>query len=134
MAALRESPGAFRARLSDWQGGGDVESRWRERLRSVAVNYLVDVDGRPAGMVSGAVLDEATVELLSLWVAPAARGHGMGDRLVRLIVTWARPPAERVVLHVREPNESAVALYRRHGFAPTGTDLDKAASGSTSSI
>ena len=127
LAALRESPHAFRARLADWQGAGDVEPRWRDRLRSVTVNYLVDLDGRPAGMVSGDVLDPATVELLALWVAPAARGCGVGDRLVELIVTWARsrPPTERVVLHVHEPNEPAVALYRRHGFRPTGTGPDE---------
>ena len=32
LAALAEAPGAFGSRLADWQGDGDREQRWRDRL------------------------------------------------------------------------------------------------------
>ena len=77
MEALREAPSAFGSTLADWQGAGDREERWRERLMTVSFNVAALKDGRPVGMVSG-VQGELDVELISLWVAPYARGRGWG--------------------------------------------------------
>ena len=70
---------------------------------------------RLAGVEPGAV------ELISLWVAPSARGHGVADALIEDIAVWAaglRSPA--IWLSVREDNARAIALYRRRGFEATG--------------
>lgn len=57
------------------------------------------------------------VELISLWVAPFARGRGVGERLVEMVVEWARgQQAPRVVLSVRDHNAPAIRLYCRQGF------------------
>jgi len=53
LAALRNAPEAFGAKLADWQGDGDTEQRWRARLRGGTHDLLARVDGEPAGMVSG---------------------------------------------------------------------------------
>jgi ribosomal protein S18 acetylase RimI-like enzyme len=120
--ALREAPDAFSSTLAQWQGEGDTEARWRARLSAVALNIVADLDGESAGMVSATAMDrDAAVELISMWVAPFARGRGIGDSLVAAVIQWARQrPARSVSLAVVESNEHAVALYRRHGFTDAG--------------
>ena len=53
LQALEETPSAFRSRLADWQGAGDAERRWRSRLLAVPLNIVAELNGNPAGMVSG---------------------------------------------------------------------------------
>lgn len=114
--ALRDAPGAFKTKLAEWQGDGDIEPRWRDRLSAVPFNVIADLDRNPAGMVS-AVPDGDDVELISMWVAPFARGRGVGDALIDAVLGWeVIEPARRVVLCVMEGNHHAAALYRRHGF------------------
>jgi GNAT superfamily N-acetyltransferase len=61
--------------------------------------------------------EPATVELVSMWVAPGSRGHGLGARLVELVIEWAREGgAQRVALWVVRGNRPAIALYERAGF------------------
>jgi GNAT superfamily N-acetyltransferase len=118
LAALAESPHAFTTRLSDWQGDGDTEQRWRGRLASVPFNAVAQLGGRAVGMVS-ATRDPASgsVELLSLWVVPDARGSGVGDALVNAVVDWARGHAAPTLhLRVIEGNDPAERLYLRHGL------------------
>ena len=128
LAALRDAPQAFGSKLADWQGEGDSERRWRGRLDGVLLNLLADLDGSPAGMVSGMLPDhDGTVELISMWVAPVARGRGVGDALVGAVVRWAKERrASRIALRVAESNHYAMALYRRHGFVDKGPVEDSA--------
>lgn len=126
LAALAEAPQAFGSRLADWQGQGDQEERWRGRLSIPgSYNVVALVDGRPAGMASGIPDDEPGVAaLISMWVSPAARGRGVGDRLVAGVEQWARQAGAGVLkLCVYEGNTNAQALYRRAGFADTGERL-----------
>ncbi|MEU8298463.1 GNAT family N-acetyltransferase [Micromonospora sp. NPDC048909] len=123
LGALAEAPYAFGARLSDWQGNGDREERWRNRLAIPGShNLIAEFDGRPAGMVSGVPTPTAgTLELISMWVHPAARGRGVGDTLVSSVVRWAQKSGgDQLRLAVTHGNEAAVGLYRRHGFVTTG--------------
>ena len=123
LAALGEAAYAFGSRLSDWQGDGDREERWRARLEIPGSCTIVAMlDGQPAGMASGVPDDEDGVpELISMWVSPAARGRGTGDQLMGAVEQWAREEgAEAVKLAVTDGNENAIALYRRSGFRDTG--------------
>lgn len=54
--ALREAPDAFDSSLSDWQGDGDVEERWRARRNDVPFNIGGFVHDRPAGQASGPMI------------------------------------------------------------------------------
>ncbi|WP_370942837.1 GNAT family N-acetyltransferase [Amycolatopsis sp. cg5] len=116
LEALREAPEAFGSKLADWLDA--PEPRWRGRLVDVPFNVLAEYEGKPAGMASGSALDESgTVQLLSMWVAPFARGQGVADALLEAVVEWARGVgAARVGLLVYEANARAAALYRRQGF------------------
>jgi ribosomal protein S18 acetylase RimI-like enzyme len=115
LLALRDASGVFGSKLADWQGDGDTEQRWRARLDGMH-NVLAHLDGEPAGMVSGMPRGSEIV-LISMWVAPFARGRGVGDALVDAVVRWSASPLS---LKVKEDNAPAVALYRRHGFVDAG--------------
>jgi ribosomal protein S18 acetylase RimI-like enzyme len=122
LKALREAPYAFSAKLEEWQGERDTEQRWRNRLTDVPLNVIAELNGNAAGMVSATAPDaDGTVELISMWVAPSARGRGVGDAMVASVLQWAQMQrADSVVLAVFENNERAADLYRRHGFVDRG--------------
>ncbi|MEU4675760.1 GNAT family N-acetyltransferase [Micromonospora sp. NPDC023737] len=123
LAALAEAPYAFGSRLADWQDDGDRAERWRSRLEIPGSHNLVaQLDGRPVGQASGVPTSTAGVaELISMWVHPEVRGHGVADALVDAVARWAREVgADRLRLAVTAGNERATRLYRRHGFMPTG--------------
>ena len=121
LKALEEAPYAFGSTLADWQGEGDTEARWRGRLSDVPLNIVAEWRETGAGMASATAPNPGSVELMSMWVAPFARGHGVGDALVNAIIQWAREQqASTVGLAVFEGNERALALYRRHGFIDVG--------------
>ncbi|WP_147944707.1 GNAT family N-acetyltransferase [Microbispora sp. CSR-4] len=124
LAALAEAPYAFGSTLSEWQGEGDREERWRARLAMPGShNVIATIDDRPVGMAAGIPAETADeAELISFWVSPSVRGKGVGNRLIREIERWA--VCDRAVstlrLAVMPGNDRAIALYERHGFRDTG--------------
>jgi GNAT superfamily N-acetyltransferase len=120
LAALAEASAAFTSRLADWEDAD--EARWRARLAIAgSVNLVALLEGEPAGMASGLPGADGTVQLGTMWVGPAGRGQGVGDRLVQAVAQWARDQGAAVLrLTVAEGNERAAAVYRRNGFAATG--------------
>jgi ribosomal protein S18 acetylase RimI-like enzyme len=121
LAALAQDPAAFGSTLADWSGAGDTEDRWRRRLASSPFSALLELDGAAVGMV-GAFPEGDAVELVSLWVAPAARGAGVGETAIGAVVAFAG--ARDVVLSVRIANAPALRLYRRCGFLDDGPSPD----------
>ncbi len=118
--ALAGAPEAFGSKLADWQGSGDREDRWRARLSIPgAVDFVAFLDGEPVGMASGVPdADPAIVELISMWVSPAARSKQVADRLVEAVELAAvRRGAVLLRLSVVRENAVALQLYQRHGFA-----------------
>lgn len=121
LRALEDAPSAFGSRIEDWHDAD--EARWRQRLSLPgSCNLVARLDGRPVGMVSGVPAEETdAAELVSLWVAPDARGRGVGDALLTAVAQWARERGARELrLDVAVGNTSAIALYVRHGFVDLG--------------
>jgi ribosomal protein S18 acetylase RimI-like enzyme len=120
LRALSDAPYAFSSTLAEWQGDGDVESRWRDRLESVPFNVVAVMAGQFAGQASGTAPNrDGYVELVSMWVAPGMRGRGVGQALVDAVVGWAgKQGPGGVMLSVKRSNSAAIALYERCGFAP----------------
>ena len=119
LAALKEAPYAFQSKLAEWEHM--PEQRWRARLSIPnACQFLAFLDSKAVGMVGGILADEPeaeVVELVSLWVDPAARGHGVGDALIAAVEEWARGiGAARLRLEVVMHNRPARGLYVRNGF------------------
>jgi GNAT superfamily N-acetyltransferase len=121
LQALGESPASFGSTLAEWQGAGDTQPRWRARLVNVPFNVIAFLDGQPIGMASGTKPDaEKRVELISMWVAPIARGKCVGDALVDAVIAWAK--GAPMVVRAYDYNLQALALYRRRGFVDAGSE------------
>ena len=121
LAALAEAPYAFSSTLAGWTGRGDIEARWRSRLADVPYNLVATVGEQAVGMVSCTQPVDGEAELISMWVAPDARGLGVGDTLIRAVGQWAaHQGATTLALSVRSANAHALTLYRRHGFVDAG--------------
>src|SRR6478735_12814702 len=87
LASLSESPAAFGSRFADWDDA--PAERWRSRLTQVPLTLLAQEQTVVVGVVSGQPVGETWVELISMWVAPSARGTGVAARLVAEVVDWA---------------------------------------------
>ena len=80
----------------------------------------VDEEGKLLGYVGMmTVLDEGYISNVA--VDPAYRRQGIADLLLRELLDRAvLRELSFVTLEVREHNEPAISLYRKHGFAPVG--------------
>ncbi|HEY3647701.1 MAG TPA: GNAT family N-acetyltransferase [Streptosporangiaceae bacterium] len=119
--ALRDAPTAFGSTYA--KQAAYVETDWRRRIRRGAT-FFAFASGRdaatPDGLVGGFQEKPETVELVSLWVRPHARGAGVGDALVAAVIDWAGTVnATSVHLWLTEANRHARKLYERCGFRPT---------------
>jgi ribosomal protein S18 acetylase RimI-like enzyme len=121
LAALQDAPQAFASTYereaafteSDWQ-------RWISR-GDTFLAFAPGLGTAPAGIVGGYEGERGTIELISMWISPEARGNGIGRALVEAVVGRAREKGmTRVHLWVAESNRTARLLYERSGFRPTG--------------
>jgi ribosomal protein S18 acetylase RimI-like enzyme len=126
LRALADAPEAFASTHEAEAGRSDREWRdWTARVAGGvdAVAFVVDDGERLQGLVVGHERTEQPerIALVSLWVAPEARAHGLGSELVERVVEWAEDRgADAVTLWVNEANAGAVGLYERAGFTATG--------------
>ena len=119
---LQDAPDAF------WYTYADEavydEADWRERIEGAWLVQARDADGvvGSAGLGSHWEPERArTATLFGLYVAPRARGRGVGEALVRAVLEEARHLGKaEVVLEVGGHNGPAIALYERCGFVRTG--------------
>jgi GNAT superfamily N-acetyltransferase len=117
---LKDAPYAFG---STYEAEVDrSEKRWRSALEDRA-RFVAESDGGVIGTVGAGSSDvTGTAALTALWVAPAARGRGVGEVLVNVVLEWAKDGGyEQVMLWVVEGNSAAESLYRRTGFRRTGS-------------
>lgn len=127
LAALADAPGAF---ASTWaQEAAIPAAEWERQAAARAAGgreatfVAVDGDGEPVGLAGGfrAAAAPGEVHLVSMWVAPVARGRGAGRALVDAVVGWAAATgAAEVALWVVLANAGAERLYRAAGFRPSG--------------
>jgi ribosomal protein S18 acetylase RimI-like enzyme len=64
-------------------------------------------------------VDEQTPEL-TIAIVPSRRGRGLGDGLLTRLVEQARRDGFAALSLSVEPDNPALALYERHGFAKVG--------------
>jgi ribosomal protein S18 acetylase RimI-like enzyme len=123
LRALKDAPNAFATTLREADAwSADV---WRQQAANIValVAFIAKLDGQDAGIVRGTpdTNDPSAAFLISMWVAPTARGKGVGDALIDALVGWGRGTGvTRIFLDVGDDNGPAIALYERHGFVATG--------------
>ncbi|MBL8678338.1 MAG: GNAT family N-acetyltransferase [Myxococcales bacterium] len=77
----------------------------------------------------GEGIPDDSLYLSQIGVEPAARGAGVGSKLLEAVFDRARKHSlSRVALHVAVDNPRAEALYARHGFRAMGVVGDRALS------
>jgi len=120
LRALADAPDAFGSTLADAEGRSPED--WAAQVAQLPT-FVWSEGGADLGMVRAAPRDgdPAAAYLISMWVAPEARGRGVGAALVAEVVAWARGRGlRRVLLDVGAHNAAARRLYERLGFAATG--------------
>jgi GNAT superfamily N-acetyltransferase len=126
LRALADAPLAFGSTLAREEAF--AEEVWQERAARGAtgedlVTYVAEEGQHWIGVATGILRDPdgARLELVGMFVEPAARGRGVGAALVETVCAWARDRGmARLYLWVTSTNQAALALYRRSGFRPTG--------------
>ena len=85
--------------------------------------WIAELDGRRVGCVFCVSADAETAQLRILLVDPAARGHGLGARLTRRCVEFARDAGyRRMRLWTNHPLTAARRIYLAAGFGLVETD------------
>jgi len=145
LAEVDDAPEIARVHIASWQEAyaGIVpaevldnldlarrEEQWREILergpRESKRTWLAEVESQAVGFGSlGPSRDEdadrRTSEIYAVYLLPTAWGRGAARELMRTML--AEPEAaDPITLWVLAENERAQHFYRRHGFAPDGTE------------
>lgn len=125
LRALEDSPDAFAHTKDEEEAYPD--EWWIDIVASTIEHprgalWFAELNGEPVGMLF-ARLDEP-IELLeigAMWIAPQARGAGLGAALLNEAMQWGRSAgAATARLWVATANPAAASLYESHGFEPTG--------------
>jgi GNAT superfamily N-acetyltransferase len=85
--------------------------------------WIAEASGQRVGCVFCVAADEQTAKLRILLVSPAARGHGLGARLVDECLGFARGAGyQRMTLWTNHPLVAARRLYLSRGFTLVGQE------------
>lgn len=126
LAALLDAPSAFGSTFAAEVNRPTDE--WAQRAvagsaGSDRATFFAQLGDEILGLVGGyrETPTSTTVELISMWVAPQARGQGVGALLVDAMIAWAvETNAEALALWVTRGNTPAERLYTTCGFTATG--------------
>jgi GNAT superfamily N-acetyltransferase len=96
----------------------DLRARWSSEIVPRQRIVVAEDDGVIVGF---AAADLDTPELTQIFIAPARKRQGIGQRLF----AWAQAQMpEGFVLHTLVDNAASRAFYERHGLAAGGTHVN----------
>ena len=126
LRALKTDPTSFGSTYE--REAAFADDVWEERVArgahgDDAATLLAFREGQPVGLVA-AFRDEDVsdvFDVVSMWVAPEARGGGVGRRLLEEIEAWiASCGGTEIRLAVTNVSEAARGLYASAGYEPDG--------------
>lgn len=101
------------------------EKVFNDELAQPSRVYLLALDDGEVIGYAGLMVVFEDAHITTMSVAPAARGSGVGQRMMMKLVDAAiAAEAEHLTLEVRMSNDPAQALYRKFGFSPVGVRKD----------
>ncbi|MGW4325801.1 GNAT family N-acetyltransferase [Nocardia sp. NPDC004573] len=122
LRAIEDTPWAYRMTYQEAQA--HTEQYWRDEIRNTHSSTFVAMrDGKPIGQIAARPTKDrpGVCQLCAIWVAPEARGTGVGDQLMQAQLQWLRGNGHAVaVLWTRADNTFMQDLAARHGFGRTG--------------
>ena len=83
LLALHDAPDAFSSTYAEQVRFGEAD--WRQRIArgGTYLAYIPEVNAsEPAGLIGGYQEAPGLAELISMFVRPQARGHGVGEALI----------------------------------------------------
>lgn len=90
---------------------------WAELAGRPRRDYVAEVEGAEVRGYAGLDHGGDVADVMTIAVAPSARGRGLGRRLLDELETRARAGrAASVMLEVRADNAAAIGLYDRAGY------------------
>lgn len=120
--ALRDAPDAFGSTYDE--SSVIADDAWRRRLAHVDPDVDLPLAGLREQWLAGmawASVDHDLTYLYQMWVAPDARGLGMGRMLLDAALDWARArDVPGLVLDVTTGDRPARRLYESAGLRPIG--------------
>ena len=141
LEALKDAPSAFSSTCRHSRRGGQMRSGWSEQVQDRAgrdrATFFAIVDEQVVGLVGGFrhQASSAAVEMVSMWVAPAARRSGVGAALIDAVRAWAvETNAMSIWAGVMLGNDAAQRLYISKGFAERGSIMPLASDASRSEV
>jgi molybdopterin-guanine dinucleotide biosynthesis protein A/GNAT superfamily N-acetyltransferase len=118
-----EHSAAFRSLVTDThrEYGFDFDPKLDADLGDPVAHYAASWvalrDDEVVGSIALRRIARREVELKRMYLRPAYRGRGVGQRLLEMALLWAREHRiERIVLDTTEQMEAARRLYERNGF------------------
>jgi len=96
----------------EWQRA-DLERRFR-----AGTTQIITVSGKRAGAIELAENDHELV-VANIQIVPAHQGHGIGTRVLEMMIARASEQGRDVGLQVLVTNTGARRLYERLGFVVT---------------
>ena len=97
----------------------DIEATYF--ARGGRFDVMMDGRDRIIGTVGLFRIDDPTVELRKMYLVSSQRGQGLGRRLLDHAIAEARKlGCKRIVLETATQLTTAIDMYKRRGFRPTG--------------
>lgn len=128
LRALKEEPEAFGSTWEEENVRPLEQTVARLQADNITAFGGYDDDGRLMGMVrlwqEGGVKTAHKATIIGMYVAPEARGRGLGRLLLEAAIARAReiPGIEQLLLAVVATNAAARALYLSAGFQSYGLE------------
>lgn len=123
-----ETAGSLFREYEKWLGPDLCFQGFEDELRNLPGRYapprgrlyIALVDNQPVGCIAMRELTGDICEMKRLFLRETARGHGIGNTLIKLLIADARAIGyERMRLDTYPPKMGkAVSLYKAHGFRP----------------
>jgi RimJ/RimL family protein N-acetyltransferase len=124
LEGLRQNPEAF---ASTFERESAMPLAWfAERIANLNIFGAI-AEGELVGVAGYWPQERAKVShkagLFGMYVRPGARGAGVGQRLIEVMVAHAIERVEQLQLSVASENEAAIRLYQKMGFSEYGREM-----------